>query len=261
MCKRAHTCGHGVGTPADLSVCPASAEPQGCPGPHLNTLPALARPHGNPRNGAGVWETWIGADRWVHVVGSPGAAREPRASEPRDRGSRKMGQCSPLPRKCPPEQEQVGAPGRWGSASSAQETHPQSRSRWEASGSPHLAVIHAGCARAFTAEQRPAPTGARRSGESSGSAGLLDLLLPSERETEAVDSLSHGLPTSLGRCGPATLYLEGVGQGRWLPASCAVWPVTRARPLLQDQAGPAPPLPSARVKSSAQLAAFPWQQQ
>ena len=119
VCKHAHTCGHGVGTPADLSVCPASAETRGCPGPHLNTLPAPAPPHGNPRHGAGVWETWTGGGvprggERVKSIRAPGRGLPedgevlPSAQETPPRagaggGSRKMGKCSPLPRKRPPE--------------------------------------------------------------------------------------------------------------------------------------------------------------
>ena len=146
-----------------------------------------------------------------------------------------MGKCSPLPRKRPPEQEQAGAPGRWGSAPLCPGNAPQSRSRWEASGSPHLAVIHAGCARAFTAEQRPAPTGARRSGESCGSAGLLDLRLPSERETEAEDSLSHGLPASLADVAPPRSIWKEWGSDSERPR-----PVGQVTPLCPMPCGRSP---------------------
>ena len=97
---------------------------------------------------------------------------------------------------------------------------PENRSRWEASGSPHLAVIHTGCAGAVTAEQHPAPRGARCSGEASGGPGLLNSLLPSERGAEAEDSLSRGLPAALGRRGPPAC-LEGVGLRLGTALPCA----------------------------------------
>lgn len=181
----------------------------------------------------------------------------------------------------------VGAPGRWGSASLFPgNAPPQSRSRWEASGSPRLAVIHAGCAGAFTAEQRPAPRGAGRSGEASGSPGLLDCSCLLRGEPGPRTALAGAPPPPLGRRGPAALCLEGVGLGapspcavlglsaKWLPASCAVWPGIGARSLRPVLCGWAPERGLCRktrqaqprssrcppVKSSAQLAGFPWQQ-
>lgn len=142
----------------------------------------------------------------------------------------------------------VRAPGRWGSAPLCPGNAPQSRSRWEASGSPHLAVIHAGCAGAFTAHGCQTQRGVL---EVLGFRTCACLLRGKPRLRTASATAS---PPPW-QTWPPALSLEGVGLrlGTPLacrpgdsPASCAVWPVTRARPLLQDQAGPAPLLPSAR---------------
>ena len=150
VCASVHTHVDGVCIPADLSLCPAPVDTSGVP---------TAPPEHAPRTGSSPWHPRA----WSGCLGDLDWCRQ-------------VGACGGVPRGAGP----IRAPG-WGLPEdgevlpSSQETPPpQSRSRWEASGSPRLAVIHAGCAGAFTAEQRPAPRGAGRSGEASGSPGLLD---------------------------------------------------------------------------------------
>ena len=246
----------GVCTPADLSVCRLLWLPRGCSRPHLSTLPPLAHPCGTPGPGAVsgrpglvltggcIW--WGPQGRWPH-------------QSPPGGGSRKMGKCFPLPRKRTPP--------------------PESRSRWEASGSPHLAVIHAGCAGAFTAEQRPAPRGAGRSGEASGSPGLLDCSCLLRGKLGPRTALAGAPP-------PPSVWKEWDSERPRPAPRSACWPGGSPRPVPCGRASeraprvlccvtghpsaafaarpgrpsPTPPV-CPPVKSSAQLAGFPWQQQ
>lgn len=134
---------------------------------------------------------------------------------------------------------------------------------------PHLAVIHAGCAGAVTAEQHPAPRGARRSGEASGGPWALGLVLPSERGVEAEGQPQPGLLRCPGQMWPAGLSKEwrsGLRTAlpcamlgllaRWLPRVLCRVAGHPSSALPQDQAGPAPPPVCLPVKSPAQLAGF-----
>ena len=99
VCVQACTRVDSVGAPADLSVCPAPVDTSGVPTAPPEHAPPTGSSPWHPQAWSGCLGGLDGADRWMRVVGSPGALAP---SEPRGGGSRKMGKCFSLPWKRPP---------------------------------------------------------------------------------------------------------------------------------------------------------------